>query len=141
MAPRSAGSAGTAGAQSLAGGSGDPVIDPIVARRIRLLVLDVDGVLTDNAIYLAPIDGQRVEFKRFDIQDGLGLGLLRGTAIEVAWISGRPSDATVLRATELRIPTVVQDAGARKVPALETLLKEKGFEWSEVAFVGDDWAD
>lgn len=117
------------------------MIDPALARRIRLLALDVDGVLTDNAIYIGPVAGERVELKRFDIQDGLGLGLLRGTSIEVAWISGRLSEATALRAHELRIPILIQDAGARKVPALETLLAEKGMAWSEVAFVGDDLAD
>ena len=47
-------------------------IDPKLAHRVRLLVLDVDGVLTDNGIWLGPIAGERVELKRFDIQDGLG---------------------------------------------------------------------
>lgn len=117
------------------------MIDPALACRIRLLALDVDGVLTDNAIYIGPVAGERVELKRFDIQDGLGLGLLRGTSIAVAWVSGRLSEATALRAHELRIPTLIQDAGARKVPALEALMAEKGWEWSEVAFVGDDLAD
>jgi 3-deoxy-D-manno-octulosonate 8-phosphate phosphatase (KDO 8-P phosphatase) len=117
------------------------MIDPSLARRIRLLALDVDGVLTDNGIYLGPIAGTRVELKRFDIQDGLGLGLLRGGPIEVVWISGRVSEATLLRGTELRIGTVIQDAGARKLPALTALLEEKGIGWEEVAFVGDDWAD
>jgi 3-deoxy-D-manno-octulosonate 8-phosphate phosphatase (KDO 8-P phosphatase) len=117
------------------------VIEPALARRIRLLALDVDGVLTDNAIYLGPVAGERVELKRFDIQDGLGLGLLRGSGIQVAWISGRTSEATALRATELRIPTLIQDAGARKLPALTALLEEMGIEWSAVAYVGDDLAD
>ncbi len=111
------------------------------ARRIRLLALDVDGVLTDNAIYVAPVNGARVEFKRFDIQDGLGLVLLRGGPIEVALVSGRPSEATALRAAELGIGTVIQDGGARKLPALERLLAERGLSWEEVAFVGDDLAD
>jgi len=117
------------------------VIEPAVAGRIRLLALDVDGVLTDNAVYLGPVNGQRVELKKFDIQDGLGMGLLRGTPIRLAWVSGRVSDATTLRATELKVPTVIQDAGARKVPAMKALLSEQGLEWSEVAFVGDDLAD
>jgi 3-deoxy-D-manno-octulosonate 8-phosphate phosphatase (KDO 8-P phosphatase) len=117
------------------------VIDAALARSIRLLGLDVDGVLTDNAIYVGPVDGRRVELKRFDIQDGLGLGLLRGTSIHVAWVSGRVSDATELRARELRIPTLIQDAGARKVPAMNELLARLGLDWSQVAFVGDDLAD
>jgi 3-deoxy-D-manno-octulosonate 8-phosphate phosphatase (KDO 8-P phosphatase) len=111
------------------------------ARRVRLLALDVDGVLTDNAIWLGVVAGQRVEFKRFDIQDGLGLVLLRGTGIDVAWVSGRPSDATTLRAAELRIGDVIQAADGRKIPPLTALLERKGIGWDEVAFVGDDLAD
>lgn len=111
------------------------------ARRIRLLGLDVDGVLTDNGIWLAPIDGNRVEFKRFDVQDGLGLVVLRQTPIDVAWISGRCSDATELRARDLKIPTLIQDNSARKLPAMEALLQEKGLGWDALAYVGDDLAD
>ena len=117
------------------------MIDPVVARQIRLLALDVDGVLTDNGIYLGPVDGHRVELKRFDIQDGLGLGLLRGGPIEVAWVSGRVSEATSLRAAELRIPTIIQEPTANKLPAMTALLEAKGLTWDEVAFVGDDLAD
>jgi 3-deoxy-D-manno-octulosonate 8-phosphate phosphatase (KDO 8-P phosphatase) len=112
-----------------------------VARRVRLLALDVDGVLTDNAVYIGMSRGEPLELKRFDIQDGLGLALLRGTGIRVAIVSGRVSDATALRASELRIDDVIQDAGARKVPALATLLAKHGMQWEEVAFVGDDLAD
>jgi 3-deoxy-D-manno-octulosonate 8-phosphate phosphatase (KDO 8-P phosphatase) len=117
------------------------VISPEQAKAIRLLALDVDGVLTDNGIWVAPIDGDRVEFKRFDIQDGLGLVLLRGTEIEVAWVSGRHSESTELRAKELCIPILIQDRGARKLPAMEKLLAEKGLKWDQVAYVGDDIAD
>jgi 3-deoxy-D-manno-octulosonate 8-phosphate phosphatase (KDO 8-P phosphatase) len=111
------------------------------AQAVRLLALDVDGVLTDNGIYLGPIAGNRVELKRFDIQDGLGHTLLRSTDIEVAWVSGRQSDATTLRANELGVRTVLQIDKARKLPALEKLLRERGLAWSQVAFVGDDLAD
>lgn len=111
------------------------------ARRVRLLALDVDGVLTDNGIHIGLIDGQRVEMKRFDIQDGLGLGLLRGGPIEVVWVSGRLSEATNLRATELRISEVIQVPDGRKVPPFTEMLERKGYSWDEVAFVGDDLAD
>lgn len=117
------------------------MIDPELAKGIRLLVLDVDGVLTDNGIYVGQVGGERVEFKRFDIQDGLGLGLLRNGAIEVAWLSGRVSEATALRARELKIATVVQDSTARKLPALTQMLAERGLGFEQVAFVGDDLAD
>ena len=89
----------------------------------------MDGVLTDNAIYLGEVAGQRVELKRFDIQDGLGLGMLRKAGIELALVSGRVSRATALRAEELGIEHVIQDAGARKVPALTELLARLGVAW------------
>lgn len=111
------------------------------ARRVRLLGLDVDGVLTDNAVYLGLVDGQRAEFKRFDIQDGLGLALLQGGPIEVVWVSGRMSEATTLRATELRISEVIQVPDGHKVPPFTALLERRGVSWDEVAFVGDDLAD
>ena len=117
------------------------MIAPDVARRIKLLALDVDGVLTDNGIWIAPVNGTRLEFKRFDIQDGLGLVVLRYTGIQVAWVSGRMSEATADRARELRIDTVIQENHARKLPAVEQLLKEKGIAWDELAYVGDDLPD
>ena len=82
-------------------------IDPTLAHRVRLLALDVDGVLTDNGIWVGPIAGQRVELKRFDIQDGLGLVLLRTAGIPVIWLSGRHSDATERRARELKVEEVL----------------------------------
>lgn len=117
------------------------MITPERARRVKLLGLDVDGVLTDNAIWIAPVRDERVELKRFDISDGLGLALLHYTDIGIAWVSGRHSEATSLRAKELRIETVIQDSGARKLPAVGALLQKKGLSWDELAFVGDDLAD
>ena len=117
------------------------MIAPEAARKIRLLGLDVDGVLTDNALWLAPIDGDRVEFKRWDFQDGLGLVVLRHTPVEVAWISGRHSESTELRARDLKVATLIMDNSARKLPAVEALLQQKGLGWNEFAYVGDDLAD
>jgi 3-deoxy-D-manno-octulosonate 8-phosphate phosphatase (KDO 8-P phosphatase) len=117
------------------------VIDPAIARGIRLLILDVDGVLTDNTVTIGLVDGQRVEFKSFHIQDGLGLAIFRQSGIPVVWMSGRVSEATTLRATELRISEVLQLKGARKLPATEELMQRHGVAWSEIAFVGDDLAD
>ena len=111
------------------------------ARRVKLLGLDVDGVLTDNGIWTGPVGGAPVELKRFDIQDGLGLVVMRHTSIGCAWVSGRHSEATTLRARELGIETLIQDNGAAKLPAMERLLNEKGLTWEDVAFVGDDLAD
>ena len=110
-------------------------------RRIRLLALDVDGVLTDNAVFLGLVAGERVEFKRFDIQDGLGHALLREASLDIAWVSGRHSEATSLRAAELRVAHLIQADDGRKVPPLQALLDRLGLAWDEVAFVGDDLAD
>ncbi len=113
-----------------------------VALRIRLVILDVDGVLTDAGVFLgAGAGGERIEFKRFDIQDGLGLRLLQDEGITVALVSGRPSSATTLRARELGIEECHQDAGARKLPVVLELLERRGVGWDEVAMVGDDLPD
>ena len=117
------------------------MIDRGIAQRIKLLALDVDGVVTNNDIYLGLVEGQRIEFKQFDIQDGLGMGLARRMGLVVAWVSGRYSDATVLRAAELKIDELIQDPNARKVPAMTEMLLRLGIGWEEVAFVGDDLAD
>jgi 3-deoxy-D-manno-octulosonate 8-phosphate phosphatase (KDO 8-P phosphatase) len=117
------------------------MIDAGLARRIRLLGLDVDGVLTDNGIFVGPVDGQVVELKRFDIQDGLGQVLMRSAGLPVVWVSGRHSEATTARARELRVEEVLQVPGPRKLEAFGALLERRGIAWDEAAFVGDDLAD
>jgi 3-deoxy-D-manno-octulosonate 8-phosphate phosphatase (KDO 8-P phosphatase) len=117
------------------------MIDAALARRIRLLGLDVDGVLTDNGIYVGPVDGQVVELKRFNIQDGLGQVLMRTAGLPVVWVSGRHSEATAARARELRVEEVLQVPGPRKLEAFGALLERRGIAWDEAAFVGDDLAD
>jgi 3-deoxy-D-manno-octulosonate 8-phosphate phosphatase (KDO 8-P phosphatase) len=116
-------------------------LDAAAAGRVRLLGLDVDGVLTDNGVFIGPVAGERVELKRFDIQDGLGLILLRTAGLPVVWVSGRRSEATALRAAELRVEEVLQVPGPRKAAAFGELLERRGIGWEEVAFVGDDLAD
>lgn len=121
-----------------------PRIDPALARRIRLVCFDVDGVLTDGGIYLgASTNDIRTPFelKRYDIQDGLGTVLLRSCGLELAIITGRVSDSVAQRARELRIDICVQDPHARKLPALQALCAERGFTLDEIAFVGDDLPD
>ena len=117
------------------------MIDSAVARGIKLLILDVDGVLTDNIVTIGLVEGKRVEFKNFSIQDGLGLAIFRQSGIPVVWMSGRLSEATTLRATELKIDEVLQLRGADKLPATIELMQRRGVDWSEIAFVGDDLAD
>jgi 3-deoxy-D-manno-octulosonate 8-phosphate phosphatase (KDO 8-P phosphatase) len=117
-------------------------MDPLVARRIRLVMLDVDGVLTDGGIYLGETgSGERVEMKRFEITDGLGVRLLREAGIEVALITGRESGAVRLRAEELGIRECHQDRSAAKLPIATALLERLGLSWEEAAFVGDDLPD
>jgi 3-deoxy-D-manno-octulosonate 8-phosphate phosphatase (KDO 8-P phosphatase) len=117
------------------------MIEPSRAKRIKLLGLDVDGVLTDNGLWIGVVGGQRVEFKRFDVQDGLGFVLLRGTGIDVCWVSGRVSESTAERAKELKIADLVQDQGANKLVPVQEILTRKGLGWDQLAWVGDDIAD
>jgi 3-deoxy-D-manno-octulosonate 8-phosphate phosphatase (KDO 8-P phosphatase) len=117
-------------------------IAPELARRIRLVGLDVDGVLTDGGIYLGATDGgERVELKRFDIQDGLGIRMLQEAGLTVAIVTGRESHAVRLRAEELGIGEVHQDRTAAKLPIFEKMLERLRIGWDEVAFVGDDLPD
>jgi len=117
------------------------VIDPKLARSIRLVGLDVDGVLTDGGIYLGAGGGEPLEFKRYDIQDGLGVHLLRQAGIRVAIITGRVSESVRLRAAELRVDDLAQDPDAFKLPAFLRILERHGIEPAETAFVGDDFPD
>jgi 3-deoxy-D-manno-octulosonate 8-phosphate phosphatase (KDO 8-P phosphatase) len=112
------------------------------ARNVRLVVLDVDGVLTDAGVYIgATAAGERVELKRFDIQDGLGIKFLQLAGVEVAVVSGRYSAATEERARELGITECHQDNRARKVVAIQGILDRKGWSWDQVAMVADDLPD
>jgi 3-deoxy-D-manno-octulosonate 8-phosphate phosphatase (KDO 8-P phosphatase) len=117
-------------------------IDRGLAERVRLVGLDVDGVLTDGGIYLgASASGERVEMKRFEITDGLGIRLLREAGIEVAIVTGRESDAVRLRAEELGIVECHQDRSAAKLPIMRSLIERLGLAWEDVAFLGDDLPD
>lgn len=119
-----------------------PPIDRRLARRIRLVVLDVDGVLTDGGIYLgATASGEPVELKRFDIQDGLGVLMMRNAGLRVAIVTGRVSEAVRLRAEELGVDDLHQDRTADKLRAVTAILERAGMDWSETAFVGDDLPD
>ena len=121
--------------------SSTSAIDPGLARRIRLVGLDVDGVLTDGGIYLGATGGTSLEFKRYEIQDGLGIHFLRKAGIRVAIVTGRVSDSVRLRAAELEIEDVAQDAYARKLPAFRRILERHQITPDNAAFVGDDFPD
>ena len=117
------------------------MIQPTLARSIRLVGLDVDGVLTDGGIYLGAVDGEPVELKRYEIQDGLGIHLMQRAGIRVAIITGRVSESVRLRAAELGIEDLAQDSQAQKLPAFLAMLDRHGIAPSEAAFVGDDFPD
>jgi 3-deoxy-D-manno-octulosonate 8-phosphate phosphatase (KDO 8-P phosphatase) len=117
-------------------------IDPALARRIRMVVLDVDGVMTDGGVYLgATASGEAVEMKRFDIQDGLGILMMRSAGLRVAIVTGRISEAVRLRAAELGVDDLHQDATADKLAAVSALLERHAIAWEETAFLGDDIPD
>jgi 3-deoxy-D-manno-octulosonate 8-phosphate phosphatase (KDO 8-P phosphatase) len=105
--------------------------------KIRLLVLDVDGVLTDGLIY---IDGRGHELKVFDTKDGHGMRKAAAAGITVCWISGRSSPATARRARELGVPFCYQ--GVRdKAVRIEPVRRRLGLSKSQIAAIGDDEPD
>lgn len=107
------------------------------AKAIKLLLLDVDGVLTDGSItYTLAGD----EIKSFHTQDGMGIRLLREAGIETGLITARESGAVSRRASDLSLKHVFQKAGD-KVAIFEGLIAELGLRPAEVAYMGDDWLD
>lgn len=107
------------------------------ARDIRLLVLDVDGVLTDGRLYF---DAQGEALKVFHVRDGSGIVQLRRRGIEVAIISGRDSEAVRVRMRELGITQVQQGIGDKHA-ALQALLTRLQISATQLACVGDDTPD
>jgi 3-deoxy-D-manno-octulosonate 8-phosphate phosphatase (KDO 8-P phosphatase) len=99
--------------------------------------MDVDGVLTDGTVQISS-DG--TETKSFSILDGMGLVRLSKAGITIAWISGRASGATTVRANELKIPHVIQGR-TDKLVALQELAAQLGLAAAECAYMGDDDID
>jgi 3-deoxy-D-manno-octulosonate 8-phosphate phosphatase (KDO 8-P phosphatase) len=126
--------------------TGESMIDPTLAKRIALVAFDVDGTLTDNGVYIGDTAGSvapsdRIELKRFDVQDGLGIVMLRRAGVKVAFVSARYSSSTALRADELGVHYVMQGKGLKKVPTMRALSEELDIPLTAMAFVGDDLAD
>lgn len=109
----------------------------IILKKIKLLILDVDGVLTDNGVYIGS-DGN--EYKKFNIQDGFGIYLVQKAGVRVALLSGRYSKSTEYRAQELKI-LHVYNGYTDKLKAYEELKEKLLFKDEEIAFVGDDLPD
>ena len=107
------------------------------AKRIRLLAMDVDGVLTDGRIILGDKD---LELKCFDVRDGMGLSLARKAGLKTALLTGRRSEAVSRRAGELHCAYCLQNV-ADKLAALGEILRDERLAWEEVAYIGDDLND
>jgi 3-deoxy-D-manno-octulosonate 8-phosphate phosphatase (KDO 8-P phosphatase) len=111
------------------------------AAKIRLLLMDVDGVLTDGKLYNVPApDGKMAETKGFDSQDGIALQWCAKLGIAAGLISGRVSPATVERATQCKFKYIYQ-GHTEKIPILEEILADAKVARDEVAYVGDDLTD
>lgn len=104
---------------------------------IRLLAMDVDGTLTDGGVYM---DGSGNEWKRFDIQDGMGISRFRAAGGLIALISGRFSPATERRAKDLHVDFLANGVG-EKLSVLCKISAQAGLKAEEVAYVGDDVND
>jgi 3-deoxy-D-manno-octulosonate 8-phosphate phosphatase (KDO 8-P phosphatase) len=107
------------------------------AANIRLLLLDVDGVLTDGRII---IDDRGVETKHFHVRDGQGISLLKRSGIEVGFITGRSSRVVRLRATDLRVTLLFQGV-QDKLRVYERIKKKRRLTDAQIAYVGDDIID
>ncbi|MCH8475687.1 MAG: HAD hydrolase family protein [Opitutales bacterium] len=106
-------------------------------QQIRVLAMDVDGILTDGTIQVGENLGER---KTFSVLDGLGMAMIREAGIPTAWVSGRHSSATIQRAGELVISHVLQDRKDKK-EALQELARQEGWKPEEICYLGDDIID
>jgi 3-deoxy-D-manno-octulosonate 8-phosphate phosphatase (KDO 8-P phosphatase) len=107
------------------------------AEPVKLLVLDVDGVLTDGGLYFGP-NGEAL--KRFHVRDGAGIKAVSAAGIAVAVVSGRSFPGTIKRMAELGVTDVIQGV-SNKVASVETLMTTDNLNWSEVAVICDDTTD
>lgn len=108
-----------------------------LARNLQMLLLDVDGVMTDGGIILI---GDGSEGKRFDVQDGVGIALARAAGLKVGIITSRDSEVVKRRARELAIEDVFQGI-RRKVEVFPVLLQRYNIDASQTAYIGDDIQD
>ncbi len=111
------------------------------AARTKLLLMDVDGVLTNGRLYNVPDhEGKMAETKGFDSQDGIALQWLSWKGIKTGVISGRLSPATAERARQVKMSYVYQ-GHIEKIPILEEILADAKIDPSDVAYIGDDFTD
>ena len=107
------------------------------ARQIKMVLLDVDGVMTDGGIYYS---GDGVEMKRFDAHDGYGVVLARNKGLKVGIISGRTTPSVEARMKDLQVDELIQGS-PDKVVSLKDIQKRHGLANEEIAFMGDDLFD
>jgi 3-deoxy-D-manno-octulosonate 8-phosphate phosphatase (KDO 8-P phosphatase) len=121
-----------------------PKISPALKKRaaqIKLLLMDVDGTMTDGGVLLlSQPDGSALEIKKFDAHDGQGLTLAHTAGIRTGCITGRESPALLRRAHEMKMDYVYMKIPL-KMPAYEEILVKAGLKDAEVAYVGDDLPD
>lgn len=108
-----------------------------LAQGIKLLLLDVDGVMTDGKLYFA---NSGEELKAFHILDGLGIKQLQASGVKVGIITGRESQLVAKRARELSVGLLIQKS-PNKRESLESLASQEGLELQQIAFMGDDYPD
>lgn len=127
-------------------------LDSALARRIKIVGLDVDGTLTDGGVYLGASEVAALgnslapshapfELKRYDIQDGLGIWLLRSVGIKVVIVTGRVSHSVAHRGRELDVDAVLQEPNAMKLGLWRKVLHDFKLTNADAAFVGDDLPD
>jgi 3-deoxy-D-manno-octulosonate 8-phosphate phosphatase (KDO 8-P phosphatase) len=113
-----------------------------LAWKIELLLMDVDGVLTDGKLLLIPMaDGTVVEAKAFNVNDGAALAMARRAGLKTGIISGRSSAALTRRAEELKVEFFYHGLGRNKAPALDEIYAKTKFPKDRVCYVGDDVQD
>ena len=111
------------------------------ASKIKMLLMDVDGVLTDGRIFYVPgPDGKIMETKGFSSVDGIGLRLMSQYGFKTGIITGRISEATQLRAKNLGLTHLYQGF-LSKLDPFKIIMKEEGIKPEEIAYAGDDWTD
>lgn len=106
-------------------------------KKIKLLLLDVDGILTSGSVH---IFGDNTEMYTFNVQDGYGIKLWRRAGFKIGFITGRHSDAVEHRAKKLGVDYLYRNV-SDKVAICENIIKEEGLSMGEVAFMGDDLQD
>jgi 3-deoxy-D-manno-octulosonate 8-phosphate phosphatase (KDO 8-P phosphatase) len=111
------------------------------ALRVRVVLLDADGVMTDGGLYVSEDQQGPAEGRRFHVHDGLAIYMLRRAHLEVALVSGKVSMPVRRRAESLGITEIHQVSAFGKLEAVADILGRAGASWAEAAFLGDDLAD